>query len=91
MTKPHRYKRKTDAVVFSSETDPISQFNGLDTGLYKANDNTFLKCTNCSEYDAILIFQLTLNENPTPKRSSCRLEVITWRFKVQKNTPTIIL
>jgi len=75
---------KNNAVVFSSETDKKNEFDNLEPGVYKTNDRQFLKCSNCSEFEAVLIYELKETNEAQLKTITLPAGQYRWRYQVQK-------
>lgn len=70
--------------VFSSETDGKAEFNAFADGVYEANGLRFLKCSNVSQFDAILILKLTEQETVIDRKIVFPAGSYHWRYQVMK-------
>jgi hypothetical protein len=75
---------KENNLIFTSETDSILRFTSLDTGVYKFEQQYFLKCNSCKEFDAVVSLkldpsQLSVNQNITMPAGRYH-----WRYHVLK-------
>ena len=71
-------------VVFSGLTDPPAHFASLPAGLYRYGDQQFLKCGNCRDCEAVLLFRLAPAGETVTGTVVFPAGSYHWRFHVQK-------
>ncbi len=71
-------------LVFTPETESTVRFTGLDTGVYSFENQSFLKCNSCNEFDSVLSFNLDSKQENVVQKMMMPAGQYRWRYQILK-------
>ncbi len=71
-------------LVFTSERESTIRFTGLDTGIYSFENQSFLKCNSCNEFDSVLCFNLEPEQENIVQKMIMPAGQYRWRYQILK-------
>ncbi len=71
-------------LILTSEVESTLRFTGLDTGIYKVEHHSFLKCNSCNEFDSVLCIKLDSNQENVVQKMTMPAGQYRWRYQILK-------